>query len=274
MQTKNLLILQSLDKFMANNINDPEKINLPKIGTMKKYNDLMSIIKNRITVRKFDEKFIIPDDHYELIIEAARHAPSGANSQPWHFIVVKKQEIKKEISEYFVKEQRIRAKLKMKFPTPNYKGLATAPGFIVVCSDMRWIKAFPVLKDDDSDLNKMYKENAERILLQSLAAATMSAHLAAASLGYNVWWVTAIGQEQAQKDLRPLLNIPDELSVLDIILFGPPFQEPYKRWRKPLDKIMNIDGFDESNFQTDEEIDEWIKNSRHKMMFKDASNID
>ena len=28
----------------------------------------------------------------------------------------------------------------------------------------------------------MYKENAERILLQSLAASTMSAHLAAASL--------------------------------------------------------------------------------------------
>ena len=259
---------------MTNNINNHEKNSLPKIGIMKKYNDLMGIIKNRITVRKFDEKFVIPDDHYELIIEAARHAPSGANSQPWHFIVVKKQEIKKEISDYFVKEQRLRAKLKMKFPTPNYKGLATAPGFIIVCSDMRWIKAFPVLKDDESDLNKMYKENAERILLQSLAAATMSAHLAAASLGYNVWWVTAIGQEQAQKDLRPLLNIPDELSVLDIILFGPPFQEPYKRWRKPLDKIMNIDGFDKSNFQTNEEIDEWIKNSRHKMMFKDASNID
>ena len=274
MQTKILLITNFLDKSMINNNNSHEKISLPKIGTIKKYNDLMSIIQNRITVRKFDEKFVIPDDHYELIIEAARHAPSGANSQPWHFIVVKKQEIKKEISEYFVKEQRIRAKLKMKFPTPNYKGLATAPGFIVVCSDMRWIKAFPVLKDDDSDLNKMYKENAERILLQSLAAATMSSHLAAASLGYNVWWVTAIGQEQAQKDLRPLLNIPDELSVLDIILFGPPFQEPYKRWRKPIDKIMNIDGFDKSNFQTNEEIDEWIKNSRHKVMFKDASNID
>jgi len=273
MQTKNLSISHSLDEYMKDNINKPEKISLPKIGTMKKYNDLMSIIENRITVRKFDENFIVPDDHYNLIIEAARHAPSGANSQPWHFIVVKKQEIKKEISDYFVKEQSLRAKLKMKFPTPNYKGLATAPGFIIVCSDMRWIKAFPVLKDDESDLNKMYKENAERILIQSLASATMSAHLAAASLGYNVWWVTAIGQEQAQKDLRPLLNIPDELSVLDIILFGPPFQEPYKRWRKPLDKIMNIDGFDESNFQTNEEIDEWIQNSRHKMMFKDASNI-
>ena len=34
---------------------------------------------------------------------------------------------------------------------------------------------FPVLRDDESDLNRMYRENAERILLQSVAAATMSA---------------------------------------------------------------------------------------------------
>ena len=168
--------------FMTNN-QTKNKVELPKIGSSDQYNHLMKIIQNRVTVRKFDENYIVPDKHFEMIIEAARHAPSGANSQPWHFIVVKKPEIKKEISEYFVKEQRIRAKLKMKFPTPNYKGLAGAPGFIVICSDMRWTKAFPVLKNDNSELNKMYKENAERILLQSLAASTMSAHLAAASLG-------------------------------------------------------------------------------------------
>ena len=259
--------------FMTNK-QTKNKVELPKIGSSDQYNHLMKIIQNRVTVRKFDENYVVPDMHFEMIIEAARHAPSGANSQPWHFIVVKKPEIKKEISEYFVKEQRIRAKLKMKFPTPNYKGLAGAPGFIVICSDMRWTKAFPVLKNDNSELNKMYKENAERILLQSLAASTMSAHLAAASLGYNVWWVTAIGQEQAQKDLKPLLGIPEELSVLDILLFGPPFQEPYKRWRKPLKSIMNIDKFNEDNFQTDNEIDEWIANSRHKVMFKDATNVD
>ena len=259
--------------FMTNK-QTKNKVELPKIGSSDQYYHLMKIIQNRVTVRKFDENCIVPDKHFEMIIEAARHAPSGANSQPWHFIVVKKPEIKQEISEYFVKEQKIRAKLKMKFPTPNYKGLAGAPGFIVICSDMRWTKAFPVLKNDNSELNKMYKENAERILLQSLAASTMSAHLAAASLGYNVWWVTAIGQEQAQKDLKPLLGIPEELSVLDILLFGPPFQEPYKRWRKPLKSIMNIDKFNEDNFQTDDEIDKWIQNSRHKVMFKDASNID
>ena len=71
----------------------------------------------------------------------------------------------------------------MKFPTPDYPGLASAPGFVVVASDFHWVKTFPVLKDDESELNRMYKENAERILLQSVAAATMSAHLAAAASG-------------------------------------------------------------------------------------------
>ena len=66
---------------------DNDEITLPPIGSIKTYNQLMKVIKNRITVRKFDENFKIPDKHYELIIEAARHAPSGANSQPWHFIV-------------------------------------------------------------------------------------------------------------------------------------------------------------------------------------------
>ena len=90
---------------------------------------------------------------------------------------------------------------------------------------MRWVNAFPVL-NDGSDLDRMYKENAERILVQSVAAATMSAHLAAAALGYTVWWVTAIGQEEAQAAMRPLLGIPDEISVLDIFLFGPPAAKP------------------------------------------------
>ncbi len=30
----------------------------------------------------------VPKEHCEMILEAARHARSGANSQPWHYIVV------------------------------------------------------------------------------------------------------------------------------------------------------------------------------------------
>jgi nitroreductase len=241
---------------------------------MARYDALMDVIRNRVTTRAFDPSFTVPRAHYDLILEAARHAPSGANAQPWHFVVVTDRAKKQAIADYFVAEQRRRARLKMKFPTPNYAGLATAPGLIVVASDFRWVRAFPVLKDDESDLNRMYKENAERILLQSVAAATMSAHLAAAALGYNVWWVTAIGQEEAQTEMKPLLAIPDELSVLDIMAFGPPLKQPYKRFKKTLADIADWESFEPAHFMTDAEIDDWIATQRHKVMYRDAGNVD
>ena len=248
-------------------------VDLPEIGDQSRYDALMQTIRNRVTVRKFQKDYTVPDDHYELILEAARHAPSGVNAQPWQYIIVRDQGIKDQITDYFVTEQRFRAKAKMKFPTPDYRGLATAPGFIVVCSDMRWVNAFPVL-NDGSDLDRMYKENAERILLQSVAASTMSAHLAAAALGYNVWWVTAIGQEEAQAAMRPLLDIPDEISVLDILLFGPADAKPYKRFRRPMQEIAHFDRYDRSQFISDEDLQDWIKTRRHKVMYKDATRVD
>lgn len=262
------------DHSPAVNLEEAEAlVDLPDIGSRERYDALMQTVCNRVTVRKFDPSFTVPDEHYDLILEAARHGPSGANAQPWQFIVVRDQGIKDEITDYFVAEQRFRAKAKMKFPTPDYRGLATAPGFIVVCSDMRWVNAFPVL-NDGSDLDRMYKENAERILLQSVAAATMSAHLAAAALGYNVWWVTAIGQEEAQRAMRPLLGIPDEISVLDIFLFGPPAAKPYKRYRKDLDEIAHMDRYNSDHFMSDEDLHDWIKTRRARVMYKDARQVD
>ncbi len=240
----------------------------------QRYQHLIDVIRNRVTTRAFRPDQTIPREHFELILDAARHAPSGANSQPWHYIVVTEQEIKQQIADYFVAEQRRRAKLKMKFPTPDYSGIAAAPGLIVVATDFRWVRAFPVLKDDDSPLNQMYYENAERILLQSVAASTMSAHLAAAALGYNVWWVTAIGQQEAQDAMKPLLGIPEDLSVIDIMCFGTALKQPYKRHKRELDDIINWNQFDNSHYMTNEELDDWIMNKRKHLMYRDEKNID
>lgn len=239
----------------------------------ERYDSLMDIVRNRMTTRQFDPDYVVPKEHYELILEAARHAPSGANAQPWHYIVITRPEIKKAIADFFVDEARARAKLRMKFPTPNYRGLETAPGFIVIASDFRWTRAFPVLMDG-SDLDRKYHENAERILLQSVAASTMSAHLAATALGYNVWWVTAIGQENAQNALKPLLGVPEEISVIDIFCFGPAAKPPYKRWKKDLNQILNWDRFNMANYMTTEQIDAWIREKRSQVMYRDESKVD
>ena len=59
-----------------------------------KYDALMDVIRNRITTRAFDPGYVVPREHYDMILEAARHAPSGANARPWHFIVVTDQAFK------------------------------------------------------------------------------------------------------------------------------------------------------------------------------------
>jgi nitroreductase len=232
----------------------------------------MQVVRNRMTNRAF-APYDVPREHFEMIIEAARHAPSGANAQPWHYIVVTDPAVKGAIGQYFMDEQQHRAKLHMGFPTPNYSGVKTAPGLIVVAADFRFIRAFPVL-NDGSELDHKYRQNAERILLQSVAASTMSAHLAAAALGYAVWWITAIGQEEIQQKIKPLLGVPDDLSVIDIMCFGPPAKPSYKRWKRSLGQILNWGKFNPANHMTTEQIDQWIKETRHKAMYRDESRVD
>ena len=188
-------------------------------GELARYQSFMDVVRHRMTNRAFASSEI-PRDHFELILEAARHAPSGANAQPWHYVVVTDPAVKRVIGQAFVDEQQRRARLHMGFPTPNYHGVTTAPGLIVIVADFRFIRAFPVL-NDDSELDRLYKKNAERILLQSVAASTMCAHLAAAALGYAVWWITAIGQEEIQSRVKPLLgHIARENDRADDLIAG------------------------------------------------------
>ena len=74
--------------------------------------------------------------------------------------------------------------------------------------------------------------------------------------------------------MRPLLKVPDELSILDIMCVGPPLKDPYKRWTKSPAEITHWDVFDRKNFMTEEELNTWIKEKRHKVMYKDAAKID
>lgn len=242
------------------------------LNNVARYEAFMDVVRARMTNRAF-APYEVPREHYEMILEAARYAPSGANAQPWHYIVVTDPAVKHTIGQCFVDEQQHRARRRMGFPTPNYNGVKTAPGLIVVVADFRFVRAFPVL-NDGSELDRRYKQNAERILLQSVAASTICAHLAAAALGYAVWWITAIGQEDIQKRVKPLLGVPDELAVIDVMCFGPPLKPSYKRWKKRLDQILSWNRFEASSFMTDAAVDEWVRTQRHKVMYRDESRVD
>ena len=65
----------------------------------------LEMIKSRRTVRDFSEKNI-PEGVIENAVKAAASAPSGANKEPWHFVIVKDPAIKKKIRVAAEKEEK------------------------------------------------------------------------------------------------------------------------------------------------------------------------
>ena len=62
-------------------------------------------VKRRRSVRDFSDR-PIPDEVIENAIRAAGTAPSGANQQPWHFVVIKSAATKQKIREAAEEEER------------------------------------------------------------------------------------------------------------------------------------------------------------------------
>ena len=56
----------------------------------------LETLRKRRTVREFSSD-PVPDEVIDLAIEAAASAPSGANQQPWKFVVVRDPSVKREI---------------------------------------------------------------------------------------------------------------------------------------------------------------------------------
>lgn len=57
------------------------------------------IIQSRRSIRKFNPGIQIPQEHIDLILEAAMKAPSAMNVRPWEFVVVTSKEKREELIE-------------------------------------------------------------------------------------------------------------------------------------------------------------------------------
>ena len=70
--------------------------NVPPAEQLKKSKEFYELLNRRRTIRNFS----VEDFPFEIIenaILSAGTAPSGANMQPWRFVVVKDKEIKRQI---------------------------------------------------------------------------------------------------------------------------------------------------------------------------------
>jgi nitroreductase len=171
------------------------------------YDRFLALVKARHTCRGFKND-PVPEGAIEKILEAARWAMSGANSQPWEFIVVRNPETiralyktyQDEINDLnFWLEQRfpwdlrhpgfrIEGDLDAQYQTMNARvGWSEAPALIVVLGDGR--------RQRGSVSGASTPGRHQTHLTDGLSNASMILHLAAAALGLASQWVSIHIQE-------------------------------------------------------------------------------
>jgi nitroreductase len=163
--------------------------------------NVIEAIKTRRSVRKYKPE-PIPESDLKTILEAAQLAPSAGNKQPWKFIVVRDTETKKRLADKARKQ------------------LWIGDAGVVIA-------ALAMDKKDPS----IYERWAERDVMTAVEHMVLTAW----ELGYGTCWIGAF----EQKDIKEILDIPEEMTVINLLPIGVPDQKPEPRGRKPFEEIFH-----------------------------------
>jgi len=147
--------------------------------------ELLQLMKNRRSIRRY-RKDPVPLEKIYNILEAGRYAPSGANLQPWIYIVVTdnnlKGKIRKEaekIERNFHKSTPLQLKrwLKEQKITPEKSFLTEAPALVVVAGftkapywlESTWVSiAYILLSVESQNLGTLTYTPPETVFLNKL----------------------------------------------------------------------------------------------------------
>jgi len=67
---------------------------------MKPVSDVHELFRRQRAIRSFTDEDV-PDALVDQVLTAAIHGPSGSNTQPWHFIVIRDRAVKRAVSEVY-----------------------------------------------------------------------------------------------------------------------------------------------------------------------------
>jgi len=168
--------------------------------------DFLELVKARYSVRSYQDK-PVPEEILARILETVRLAPSGANRQPWRFVVVQDLETRKRLAtacngQQFVGQAPV-----------VVAGCGLMPDRIMRCG----------MPGDPIDL---------AIAMEHLA-------LAATAEGLGTCWIGAFEQNK----VRDVLGIPETARVVEVMTLGYPEDAPSPKKRKALDEIVCYDSW-------------------------------
>ena len=204
------------------------------------YYDFLDLVKNRRSIRRFKPD-PVPDEYIEKIIEAARWAPSGYNSQPWEFLVVKDKGLRDRILQSIdqhknliadVEATGIKQKMKqMSLPWHDEEmDYHIAPVIIILFADTRTKVALP-------DMGMRYSDKTGLIFNSGLSCAYIYMQLAATALGLATQWLGAM--PNAVKIIEKILGVPEEFEFYKMMPVGYPGYKPRPKLLRPRD-ILDI----------------------------------
>lgn len=161
-------------------------------------NEVLRAIRERRSIRVFRSDPIEPEK-LEAILEAARWAPSGRNTQPWRFVVVESKEKREELGRVVTQMDMVR----------------TAPVTIAV------------LRDKDAGYDEVKD-------IQAIGACAQNILLAAHSLGLGACWLGRVRDPQIEK----IIGAKENEELMMLIVIGYPRERPPVRERKPLEELV------------------------------------
>ena len=205
-----------------------------------KYTDLLKLVRERRSIRRFKIK-PVSRELIEKILEVARWAPSGANSQPWKFIVVDESGLRKRISEILI------------HPTDGSRqtGFRDASVFILVCGDSRTRLYYPFI-DSEQQRNE--------VLISSWANVFLYIQLATKALGLGSRWVSRVARKQSE--IKNLLGIPDVLEIYDMAAIGYPDEGKKTRLVRSLEDLTHYNKYDLSRIKPEKDITDYVQKLR------------
>ncbi|MEY2424095.1 MAG: hypothetical protein QOI95_4162 [Acidimicrobiaceae bacterium] len=193
--------------------------------------DFFDVVSRQRACRDFSAE-AIPDEDIERILEAASHAPSAENTQPWVFVVVSDDATRKQFSELTqriwnagAREQamaRLDAKLASDVDEGIERGLGGAPVLVVIAADTK------------SGVHP-------KAIASSIFPAVQNLLLAANALGYGSALMTLTAA--AGDDLRAIVALPDHLTPMAVIPLGRPARPLGRPRRRPVAESTHRDQY-------------------------------
>jgi nitroreductase len=172
--------------------------------------DFSRLIRARYSCRDYSDQ-PVEDEKLELVLEAARLAPTAANRQPFRIVVVRDEELRQQMSDVYMRHW-----------------FYAAPVILCLCgvAGEAWVR-----KD-----HRHYTDVDVAIAMDHLI-------LQATDLGLGTCWIADFDPEAA----RRLLHLPRGLDPLLLSPLGYPAagaepKEPGKR-RRPLEELVHWDRY-------------------------------